>query len=145
MNRLPRLLATTVLLSGGLGLAGLGLAGSAQADEEWCPSMGLPRSAEPIDWDMGVCHNYVSVPVPGGQPVPWKIVEVPFSPPGMMATHWCPGMPLPKSIPPVAWDMNVCHGWHYANADNPPGPANRVVEGPAPVPMCGPVPCGLFP
>jgi hypothetical protein len=75
-----------------------------------------------------VCHNYVTVPVPGGQPVPWKIVEVPFAAPGTMETHWCPGMPVPSSNPPVAWDMSVCHGWHYASsADNPSG--LQVVEG----------------
>jgi hypothetical protein len=145
MERLIVGLATTVLVSGGLGLAGLGLGvPTAQADEEWCPSMGLPRSAEPIDWDWSVCHNYVTVPVPGGQPVPRKIVEVPFAAPGTMETHWCPGMPVPSSNPPVAWDMSVCHGWHYASsADNPSG--LQVVEGPGPARMCGLVPCGLFP
>jgi len=57
--------ATTVLVSGGLGLAGLGLAaGAAQADpyqpggapEQWCPGNALP--APDVVWDMSQCHWY---------------------------------------------------------------------------------------
>ena len=50
-------LATTLVLSGGLGLAGLGLAaGTAQALPSWCPGQPLP--APNVNWDMGLCHNY---------------------------------------------------------------------------------------
>ena len=32
---------------------------------------------------------------------------------------WCPGDPMPKqnSGPPLRWDMNVCHDWHYVGGD----------------------------
>jgi hypothetical protein len=61
MNRISRL-ATTVLVSGALGLAGLGT-GTAHADPgfiehigpyRWCP--GGPPIA--VNWDYGVCHTY---------------------------------------------------------------------------------------
>jgi hypothetical protein len=70
-------LATALLMSGGWVLAGVG-AGIAEADSWcspvwcnpnppagcseyagcWCPGQSLPKSGAPIDWDMGVCHNY---------------------------------------------------------------------------------------
>ena len=73
MHRISRL-ATTVLVSGSLGLAGFGLAaGTAQADPfghvggncpsghtcgQWCP--GESRTGlEGVKWDWSVCHNYV--------------------------------------------------------------------------------------
>ncbi|MDT5059276.1 MAG: hypothetical protein QOF66_7642, partial [Mycobacterium sp.] len=53
--------------SGGLALAGLGLAaGTAQADpfaaqpHSWCPGQALPFNN--IQWDMGVCHTWYTVP-----------------------------------------------------------------------------------
>jgi hypothetical protein len=66
-------LATTLLVSGGLGLAGLGLAaGVAQAEPglapqfhgfpaargpyQWCPGDNLPASD--VNWDMSVCHTW---------------------------------------------------------------------------------------
>jgi hypothetical protein len=58
-------LATTVLVSGGLGLTALGMgAGTAQADtsapHQWCPgdSMNPPTGpgADKV-WDMSVCHT----------------------------------------------------------------------------------------
>jgi hypothetical protein len=68
-------LATTVLVAGGLGLAGLGLAdGSAQATTDtgpgpavyctfdgecsfsWCPGERLPQPD--VKWDMSVCHEW---------------------------------------------------------------------------------------
>ena len=77
MNRITRL-ATTVVLSGGLGLVGLGLgAGPAQAGPifgpsyeggncpggitctHWCP--GRPSSipgSSVITWDWNVCHDW---------------------------------------------------------------------------------------
>ncbi|PXW99578.1 hypothetical protein [Mycolicibacterium moriokaense] len=63
-------LATTVLVSGGLGLAGLGLAaGTAQADtssspHQWCPgdSMNFPTGPGNLKvWDMSVCHTWYFV------------------------------------------------------------------------------------
>jgi hypothetical protein len=55
MNRISKF-ATSVVMSGGLGLAGLVLGvGPAQADT-WCPGdymfTGIPN------WDMSVCHDY---------------------------------------------------------------------------------------
>jgi hypothetical protein len=65
--------ATTVLVSGSLGLAGLGLAaGTAQAAPPgdpytWCPGddpRGEPGGAfvtSPPNWDWSVCHTYYIV------------------------------------------------------------------------------------
>ncbi|MDT7792669.1 MAG: hypothetical protein QOD59_2105 [Mycobacterium sp.] len=78
-------LATTVLVSGGLGLAGLGLAaGTAQATpgtHTWCPGQPLPQqmtspathpqqpSGPPVTWDMSVCHDwYWDISSPPGSP-----------------------------------------------------------------------------
>jgi hypothetical protein len=70
MSRISRF-ATTVAVSGGLALAGLGLgAGTAQADPyngpiwTWCPGQALPDRG--IRWDVGVCHNYFIVPMSTG-------------------------------------------------------------------------------
>jgi hypothetical protein len=67
-------LATTLLVSGGLGLTGLGLAaGTAQAEPgfalspgpfpaaprgpyQWCPGDHLPTTD--VVWDMSVCHTW---------------------------------------------------------------------------------------
>jgi hypothetical protein len=75
-------LAVTVLVSGGLGLAGLS-AGTARAEDwcspaamangvcygpnQWCPGDSLFHLTQnhvtnPINWDMGVCHTYYYVP-----------------------------------------------------------------------------------
>jgi hypothetical protein len=60
-------LATTLLVSGGLGLAALGLgAGIAHAYTygpfQWCPGQDLPNDPPRPDgelvWDMSVCHTY---------------------------------------------------------------------------------------
>ena len=63
MNRISRL-AATVLVSGGLSLAGLGLAAAtAKADgpHRWCP--GDPKNMpyvvnDEVDWDWNVCHTW---------------------------------------------------------------------------------------
>ena len=73
-------LVTTLLVTGGLGLAGLGLAaGAAQADPglaqfpqfhgpvpakargpyQWCPGQHLPTTD--THWDMSVCHTWYYV------------------------------------------------------------------------------------
>jgi hypothetical protein len=60
-------LATTLLLSGSLGLAGVGLgAGTAQAytygPMQWCPGQPMPNDPPlplgELNWDLGVCHTY---------------------------------------------------------------------------------------
>ena len=66
------------VLSGGIALAGLGLAtGTAQAEpgfapfpadnftvpHQWCPGQSLPMPD--VRWDMGVCHHWYWVPVGG--------------------------------------------------------------------------------
>ena len=74
-------LATTVVLSGGLGIAALVLGvGTAQAEpgfaplshdpldnysvpHQWCPGQPLPMND--VRWDMGVCHTWFWVPVGG--------------------------------------------------------------------------------
>jgi len=72
-------LATTLLVSFGLGLAGLGLAaGTAQAEPglapqfhapvpavkgpyQWCPGDPLPYNDDGVVWDMSVCHTWYGV------------------------------------------------------------------------------------
>lgn len=123
-------LATTLVLSGGLGLAGLGLGGGvAQAtpgpvpNGTWCPGQGQPLPAavqetQWVDWD--ICQNY-----------------------------WCPGEKLPFAD--LAWDMSVCHVFHtvpvghgnvnsFTWADSPPPPPPP----PPPSPPPPPGPCNLF-
>ena len=83
-------LATTLVLSGGLGLAGLGLAaGTAQALPSWCPGQPLP--APNVNWDMGLCHNYRVDP--GGVTAIGD-----FYPPGVRPRpadpHWCANHPV---------------------------------------------------
>jgi hypothetical protein len=55
MNRISRF-ATTVVMSGGLGLAGLAVGTGTAAADTWCPGdyvfTGMPN------WDMSVCHDY---------------------------------------------------------------------------------------
>jgi|SRR5271156_749899 len=98
-------LATTVVVSGGVGLAGLGLgAGTAQARPNpacndlypcytWCPGEPLPRSVHtnaggteqpgpPVVWDMSVCHDwYWGAATPDRQ-----VIE---------------GIPPPRPLPPL--------------------------------------------
>jgi hypothetical protein len=76
-------LATTVLVSGGLGLAGLSLgAGTAQADGpfQWCPGQWVPDDAA---WDMGVCHTWFWVDSGQGNVAPavWDGDNPPLPPP----------------------------------------------------------------
>lgn len=51
-------LTTAVLVSGGLGLAGLGLAGTAQARPTWCPGDPKPAAAPWPDFDWSTCYEY---------------------------------------------------------------------------------------
>ena len=66
MNRISQL-ATTVVVSGGLGLASLGLAAAVAhaytyGPFQWCPGHALPndppRPDDSLNWDMSVCHTY---------------------------------------------------------------------------------------
>jgi hypothetical protein len=84
-------IATTLLLSGSLGLAGLGLsAGTAQALPSWCPGQPLP--APNVNWDMGLCHNYEVNPNSGVTAIG------DFYPPGVRPRpgdpHWCANHPV---------------------------------------------------
>jgi hypothetical protein len=60
-------LATTLLVSGGMGLAALGLgAGTANAGGpyQWCPGQdrrGIGGGLEGVVWDWSVCHTYFVV------------------------------------------------------------------------------------
>ncbi len=72
MNLRITAMAATALVSGGVGLAVLGLAGTARAADGcevpygcWCPGKALPNTSETIDWDMTVCHNYHYSPMGG--------------------------------------------------------------------------------
>ena len=127
MKRLVVGLATSVLVSGGLGLAGLGLAaGTAHADpctlkdqracpprgpNQWCPGQSMdPARGGPgtdVVWDVNVCHTWYYVAYGQG-----NVANDYGAPPGV----------------PNVWD-----------GDNPPGP---------PRPQCGvpgTLPCWLFP
>ena len=75
MNRFARF-ATTVVVSGGLGLAGLGLGAgiaSAGGERHWCPGddpRGEPGGAfttSPPNWDWNVCHSLLHRPGRTGQ------------------------------------------------------------------------------
>jgi len=90
MKRLIVGSATTVLVSGGVGLAGLGLgAGTAHAapdlapqyrgpvpENHWCPGNdpsggpGGPFNTSPPNWDWHVCHTYWIVPAGQGNVSP---------------------------------------------------------------------------
>jgi hypothetical protein len=67
MKRFVARLAAAVAVSGGVGLAGLGLgAGIAQASPTsgtWCPGDPVPGGFAPedVDWDWTVCHNFYAM------------------------------------------------------------------------------------
>ena len=92
------------LLSGGLTIAGLGLAaGNAQAHpnpvpldngdwgppHHWCPGQPLPdtgnRVTDPLRWDMTICHTYY--------------YTYPYG--NVAKTIWDGDNPPPKSPPPI--------------------------------------------
>jgi hypothetical protein len=107
-------LATTVLVSGGLGLAGLGLAaGTAQAEpggpHRWCPGQSMEWPTGPFNqvaWDMSVCHTWWTVgygqgnvasnygPTPPGVPSIWDGDDPPApAPPQPCIIPFClPGL-----------------------------------------------------
>jgi len=82
-HRLKRTIAAG-LFSGGVAVAGMGLAtGVAQANPlctpagtcaaQWCPGKAL--RAPDVKWDMSVCHDYASNPYPGSVQVGSRIWE----------------------------------------------------------------------
>jgi hypothetical protein len=109
-------LATTLMVCGGLGLAGLGPgAASAHADDrygphQWCPGQSMDWPSGPwdrVDWDMDVCHTWYVVGIgqgnvperfggpsniwDGDNPPPPPSCAVPDVPPCVM---FIPGEPL---------------------------------------------------
>jgi hypothetical protein len=128
-------LATTVLLSGALGLAGLG-AGTAQAcngvwgecgygPNRWCPGDSLYSDQGGPDnesmWDMGVCHTWYRVAQGAGNvPVPerpgsnensstvWDGPDPP--PPAGPPPPAPPGLPPPPGMCWSMWIPGPCPG-----------------------------------
>ena len=112
-----------MLLSGGVAVAGLGLApGSAHAENwcppnamvgavcygpnQWCPGDSLFHLTQnhvvnPINWDMRVCHTYYYVPWGQGN-VGQDIWEGPNPPGPQTLIQAPPGLPPP---PGKCWNM----------------------------------------
>lgn len=122
MNALSRI-ATTVVVSGGIGLIGIGLAavGTAQTGPSyqggncpggltcttWCPGDPLIPGSQVITWDWNVCHDWYwnsdgVVDVATNVIYPWHGVPhqaapvPPLGPPPPPA----PPQPLPADCPP---------------------------------------------
>jgi hypothetical protein len=115
-------LATTLLVSGGLGLAGLGPgAGTAQATcspgaavvngmcygpNHWCPGQSLYVSQggpnRDVNWDMNICHTWYWVADGEGNVSPqvWD-GDNPPPPPAPPA----PAPPPPPLPPGMCWSM----------------------------------------
>ena len=69
-NRTLKRAIAGVLLTGGIAVGGLGLAGTAEAHKphNWCPGqpMNYPTGPGPgYSWDMNICHTWFWVPVGG--------------------------------------------------------------------------------
>lgn len=127
MNRTTRF-ATTMLVSGGLGLAGLGLtSGIAQADgpsysggncpagigscTHWCPGDPLIPGSQVITWDWNVCHDWYwtsegVVDIDANTIYPWHGVphEAPPPPPPPTGPP-PPPAPRPPYCPP--WNVII--------------------------------------
>ncbi|GAB3006225.1 hypothetical protein [Mycobacterium bourgelatii] len=91
MKRKITALAATVLTTGGMGLVGLALAGTAQALPSWCPGQPLPNPG--VNWDMTLCHAYELNPDGSVHPIGT------FFPPGYRPPpndpNWCANNPIP--------------------------------------------------
>ncbi len=129
MNRIAHL-ATTLVVSGGVGLAGLTLAsGTAQADN---PFWGPSYSGENCPPGVGSCTHWC----PGDPPIPGS------------------------EFGAISWDWNICHDWYWNSegtvdiatntvypwhgapheaAPRPPAPS-----GPPPAPAALPADCPPF-
>jgi hypothetical protein len=113
-------IATTLLVSGGLGMAALGLgAGAAHAYNygpfQWCPGQDLPNDPPRPDgelvWDMSVCHTYYfayDIRDPGTPARYWEgpnLFPTPIPPPPPPANppnifEQCPGLiPFVNCLP----------------------------------------------
>lgn len=107
--------ATTALVAGGLGVAGLGLTvGTAHAHPGPVPLNAWPGC--PNDHPQGPCHW-----CPGDPPVQTGNLRV----------------------DPVRWDANVCHTYWYVYPGQG-NVANMIFEGDAPPPPPPPAPPGLI-
>lgn len=71
IERIIMAVATTVVVSGCAGLAGIAMASNASADPgpggpsgRWCPGQDLPLTGYPPHpkvWNMRVCHDWYSI------------------------------------------------------------------------------------
>jgi hypothetical protein len=124
MKRIVVGFATTVLVCGGVGLAGMGLgAGTAQAIDDcspptkvnglcygpnhWCPGDSLlyltqNHVHDPVTWDMTVCHTYWHV-APEEANQGQGIYEGPNPPPPIVPPPPLP--PAPPLPPGMCWSM----------------------------------------
>jgi hypothetical protein len=124
MKRVIVGLATTALVSGGLGLVGLGPgAGTAQAIDDcspaamvngvcwgpnhWCPGDSLLYLTQnhitlPVTWDMHICHTYYHVAQDQANQGD-GIYEGPNPPPPVAPP--APGPPAPPLPPGMCWSM----------------------------------------
>ena len=113
--------ATTMLVSGGLGLAGLGLAsGTAQAEPafaplyHWCPGDGWhPEWGN--NWDPGTCHDDHHRDIDGeshSRDAGFLYQDRRYVP----RYHWCPGE-FWRPEWGFNFDGNACHDDHHRDAD----------------------------
>jgi hypothetical protein len=120
MNRISRF-ATTVVMTGGVGIASLGLAsGIAQADPDWGPSYSGGNCPAAV----GSCTHWCpgDPAIPGSQVLSWD---------DNICHDW-----YWNSEGIVDIDSNVVYPWHGAAHDNgPPPPAPAAAPPPlAPLP-----------
>jgi hypothetical protein len=92
-HNLKRIIAGA-LLSGGIAVAGLGLAaGTAQAQPgfaplaTWCPGQPVP-GYPPVVWDINVCHDYYETTNTPDHLT--HVVEGEFTPPNGPLPLWVP-------------------------------------------------------
>jgi hypothetical protein len=143
-NHFVKTIIAGVLLSGGIAVAGLGLAaGTAQAE---------PGFAPPFSGPLGTAQ---------AQPRFVPLINGPLSDGGPWT--WCPGQPMDEGLdirsgrggpgPEVQWDMTRCHTWYgvrwgYGNVypgvwdgTDPPPPSEALQAGPCGFPfMCSGTP-----
>ncbi len=121
-HRLKNIVAAT-LLSGGIVVAGLALAPARAHAEVWCPPNAMVGAvcygpnqwcpgdslfhltqnhvADPINWDMSVCHAYYYVPFGKGN-AGYRIWDGPNPPGPQVPIQAPPGLPPP---PGKCWNM----------------------------------------
>jgi hypothetical protein len=113
-----RCVATTVVLTAGLGLAGVGAAATAQADfrpapsYHWCPGQNWDQHWG-NNWDGGTCHDDHHRDVDGNNHDHDFFVPIRNYIPRF---HWCPG-----EFWHPEWgfnfDWNTCHDDHHRDGD----------------------------